>query len=156
MWYVSFLSRYCVCSSAGQVSKVPASVFFGYVGHNKYWRGSEVSETALIIQTQSVCVCVDCAGHFVVSGVYFYWFHEDSSSSVRPALFSELGFRVYHRWGVGKWNSKTEIENRGKKRHIHVHACCCVSKLKAILFVCVCYFDSQVLWINPTNLGDTG
>ncbi len=52
--------------------------------------------------SDSVSVCVDCAGHFVVSGVDFVWFHEDSSSSVRPALFSELGFRVYHRWGVGK------------------------------------------------------
>lgn len=70
----------------------------------------------LIIEPQSVCVCV-CVVLAVLLRVKrtFLWFHEDSSSSVHPALFSELGFRVYHRWGVGKWNGKTEsMRKRGK------------------------------------------
>lgn len=112
----------------------------------------------LIIEPQSVCVCV-----WVVLVVLlrvkriFLWLHEDSSSSVHPALFSELGFRVYHRWRVGKWNGKTKREKCEKKRQIYLYACLCqliecVSKLKAIL----CYFVSQVLWISTTSLGDIG
>lgn len=108
----------------------------------------------LIIEPQSVCVCA-----WVVLVVLlrvkrtFLRLHEDSSSSVHPALFSELGFRVYHRWGVGRWNGKTKM----RKVQIYLHACLCrlikyVFKLKAIL----CYFVSQVLWISTTSLGDTG
>lgn len=122
VWYVIPFQGLClyICWSGFKGSWL---CFFGYVGHNKYWRGSEVSETALIIEPQSVCVL---AILWFLEWIFFC-FHEDSSSSVRPALFSELGFRVYHRWGVGKWNSKTEIEE--------ANLCACV--LMSVYWMCI-------------------
>lgn len=90
--------------------------------------------------SQCVCVWTVLAVLWFLEWIFF-WFHEDSSSSVCPALFAELGFRVCHRWRVGKWNSKIEIEMWAKTRQIYVHACWCqyteyASKLKSILFMC--------------------
>ncbi len=103
VWYVSFLSRDCVCTVCWSGFKGSSLCFFGYVGHNKYWRGSEVSETALIIQTQSVCVWTVLA---------ILWFLEWilSGSMKTPVLLCVLLFS--QSWAFefiidGEWESET-------------------------------------------------
>ncbi len=155
---MSFLSRDCVCTSAGQVSKVPGSVFL------VMWGTTNIDEAQRSQRLHWSFSLSQCVWTVLLAILWFlkwifFCFHEDFSSSVCPALFSELGFRVYHRWGVGKWNSKTEIEEA--KRGKFMCMCVDVSILNVyqnwkLYCVCVCYFVSQVLWISTTILGDTG
>lgn len=78
--------------------------FFGYVGHNKYWRGSEVSETAEADHLASVSVCarVDCAGHFVVSWEDFSLVPWRLRFFCAPCSFCRAGLLSLSSMGSGK------------------------------------------------------